>query len=260
MITEGFFSVVQYSSSPVRGEAKNVALMLIDEQRNIARMRIAPLSLVAPRLTEHGLLDALLVRLATRLKDGELDDLSQVENFRAAIGPTLSMSAPMPTAITDDIDVSLNALYRALVAPRQRREAGVSRGQILDRLVRACRSAGASISPGSFVDDVLFDAVVSGPDRRVPVQVLSFETEAENPRTIEQSAGHFLYGLSRIHEGGVCVIQPPFDRSSDSTRTSHRRVSRWMSDEGVSVLRPDEMPQLALSMAGSEMLPLVMST
>jgi len=260
VITEGFYSVVRYSPNPARDEVKAVALMLVDEQRDLAQLRVAPLSQITPRLTEHGLLDEMLVRLATRMQAGEIRSRIEVEDLRGAIGPTLSLTPPMPAAITDDIDVSLKALYGALVAPRQGREAGISRGQILDRLVRACRKAGASIAPGSYLDDVLFDAVVSSSSGRVPVQVLSFETETENPRGVEQAAGHFLFGLSRVHEGGVCVIQPPFDRSSEPARASFRRVSRWMSDEGVSILRPDEMPQLASSMAGVETLPLVMST
>lgn len=260
MITGGFYSVVRYSSDPLRDESKNVALLLVDQERDRACLRIAPLSQVTPRLTEHGVLDGLLVNLAARLEAKELMDRGRLADLQRAIGPTVTITTPVPAAIQDDMGATLRSLYEAYVAPRRGRTTGMSHGQLLDRLVKACRTAGANVAPGTYVDDILFDALITSPESRTPVQVLSFESEADSVRGIEQAAGHFLYGLRRIHTEGVCVIQPPFARSSDNARMSYRRVSRWMSDEGVGVVKPDEMARLATSMAGADPLPLVMST
>lgn len=260
MMSEGFYSIVRYTADPVRGEAKNVALVLVDEQRDVARLRVAPLSQVTPRLNEHGVLDKLLVQFGARLQAGELRDQRQVNNLARAIGPTLSLTAPVPAAIGEDVDATLKSLYMAFVAPRQGRDAGVSRGQILDQLVKACRKAGAAVEPGAYVEDILFDAIVSGRGRRTPVQILSFEATTQNPHGLEQAAGYFLFALNRIHEDGLCVMQPPQRQSIDPVKTSYRRVRNWMEDGGVETIGPEGLSLMASSMAGAERLPLVMST
>lgn len=257
MTYEGFYSIVRYSSDPLRGESKNVAVVLIDETRGLASSRTAPLSQITPRLTEHGILDGLLMHLAARLDGGELRQPGDVAALAESLGPTISITRPVPAAIDQNFDVTLKALYKSLVAPRRGRNPGLARGEILDRLVRACRDAGVSVSPGIYVEDLLFDAVVSTTRVRQPVQVLSFETEAENPHSIEVAAGHFLFALHRLHSDGVCVIQPPHTRAKESARVSHRRVARWMADQGVATLRPDELRNFATLLAGAEPLALV---
>ena len=258
-MSEGFYSVVRYTPDPVRDEAKNVALMLVDETRNLGRIRVAPLSQVAARLEEHGLLDSLLVGLATRLESGDLRQRRGVELLSATLGPTLSMSPPRGAAIAANLDETLKSLYQAYVAPRRARDAGTSRGEILDRLVRVCRKVGATIEPGSTIEDVLFDAVMRGGDRITPLQILSFDTEAQSPRGIEHAAGYFLYGLDRVHTQGICVLQPPRHTSSSPIKVSFERISRWMSDAGVETVEAAAFSRVAASMAGRLPLPLVMS-
>jgi hypothetical protein len=260
MISEGFYSILRYTPDSARGEAKNVALMLVDERRDIARLRVAPLSQITPKLNEHGVLDKLLVQFGSRLQAGELRDQAQVNALSRAIGPTLSLTAPIPAAIGDNVDATLKALYMAFVAPRQSRDAGISHGQLLDRLVKACRKAGAAIEPGAYVGDMLFDAILSGLGRRTPVQILSFDGASPNPRGLEQAAGYFLFALNRIHEDGLCVMQPPPEHAIDPARASYRRIRNWMEDGRVETIGPEGLPSMAASMSGAELLPLVMST
>lgn len=259
MTSEGFYSIIRYTPDPVRDEAKNVALMLIDEQRDVARLRVAPLSQLTPRLNEHGLLDKLLVHFGARLQAGELRDQRQVAALSRVIGPTLSLTAPVRAAIGDDVDATLKSLYTAFVAPRRGRDSSISHGQLLDRLVKACRKAGAAVEPGAYVEDILFDAIVSWRKRRTPVQVLSFETTTQNPHGIEQAAGHFLFALNRIHADGLCVMQPPVLKSTDPVKASYRRVRNWMQDGGVETVGPEDLPRIASSIAGADPLPIVMS-
>lgn len=260
VVTEGFFSIFRYVPDPGRAEPRNVAVVVVDTDRDLARVRVAPISQVAPRLDEHGILDALIVQFAANLERGELRDLKRFEDFTQELGPTLSFSPPRTAAIVNSIDETLKSLYKAYVAPKRGRGSTNSRGAILDRVVQMCRDAGARIEPGSYVRDVLFDAIVQGTGTRAAIQVLSFETEALSPRGAELSAGYFLHGLRRVQADGICVAQPPHDAASAAARISFDRVSRWMGDAGVQVVAPDRFLPIANSMAGFESLPLVMAT
>jgi hypothetical protein len=258
MISEGFYSIVRYTPDSARAEARNVAVLLVDELRDLARVKAAPLGQIAPRLEEHGLLDRLVVALAERVLVGELRHFDEVARLADAGPSTLSFTSPRSAAIAPDVDATLNHLYKAFVQPRRGRDR-IGRYAILDRLVRACRRANVHIEPGAYVRDVLFDAVVSDSDKMTPVQVLSFDTSAQSERSTEHAAGYFLYGLNRVRATGVCVVQPPSTDSAASAKSSFDRVTGWLDDAHVEIIRPDALTALAGSMAGNDPLPLVMA-
>lgn len=257
-MSEGFYSLVRYTPDTARGEARNVAVFLVDEKRNLAMVKAAPLAQVARRIEEHGILDSLLVRFAERVQAGEFRRSDEVNYLARSVTGALTVTVTRPAAIEDRIDVTLNHLYKAFVRPRRGRDR-ISRSVILDRLVRACRRAHVHVEPGAYIRDVMFDAVLTDPDRVMPIQVLTFETSGPRNMATEHAAGHFLYGLQRVKASGVCVVQAPSDMAVGESRLSFDRVSRWLEDAGVGMVTPADIGNLARTMAGNENLPLVMT-
>lgn len=78
------------------------------------------------------------------------------------------------------------------------------------------------------------------PERLVG-EVLSFATGAANLVPVEQDAGHFLYGLKRLSMRGMAVIQEPPDEAPTRTFDSLHRVQRWLRDEDVQVVKPEDL-------------------
>jgi hypothetical protein len=79
--------------------------------------------------------------------------------------------------------------------------------------------------------------------------VFSFASGAKNLVPVEQSAGHFLYGLKEVDLPGLAVIEPPADPASNP---SFERVTRWLNREGVEIMKSEELAaerpqQLALN-------------
>jgi hypothetical protein len=162
--------------------------------------------------------------------------------------------------IDETLESTLKALYKALVAPRRGRSPSISRGDLLDRVMRAYRANGANIERGKYIRDMLFDAVASAQERTTAIQVLSFATEAKDAGNLERDAGYFLYGVDRVGAHGICVMQPPVAMSSDSARRSYGRVSAWLEDAHIKTLEPSELGHFAATQGGRNQLPLVMST
>ena len=258
-MSEGFFSILRYSANPSRGEARNVALVLVDQHSDEARVKAAPLSYVAPRLAEHGLLDALIVRLADRIDSGELRSREALSNLSSQLGPTLTLTQPRATAIVQSVDATLQSLFRAYVSATRARRGRVSRGDVLNRVVQICRSAGTTIQPGAYLRDVMFDAVLRAPTTEAVVQALSFDTDATDPRVSELAAGYFLHGLARVGGTGILCGAAPTPTASSSAGTSYDRVSRWMADAGASFVEEQDFRAIAASMAGVRKLPLEMA-
>ena len=61
VVQQGYFSVVRWRHDSTRDEARNVAVVLVDEEGLGGGVRAAPLSQVSRRLHDQGILDALLV-------------------------------------------------------------------------------------------------------------------------------------------------------------------------------------------------------
>jgi hypothetical protein len=247
MASEGFYSILRWRTDATRDEARNVAVILVDRDGRVGGMRSAPISSISPRLHEQGLLDAILLNLESRFQGSAKPTLDTLERLRGDLQRSLVLTDPRPVAVPD-VDVTLESLYRAYAAPKGGGSTAATHGRVLDRVMTQLRRRGWSVKRGEYVGDFIFDLVVSKP-RSLVGEVFSFASGAKNLIPVEQSAGHFLYGLREVQLPGLAVIQPPKDSASDP---SFQRVTRWLGREGVEIVKSEDLmidrpQQLALS-------------
>ncbi|MDA8201345.1 MAG: hypothetical protein M0Z49_01010 [Chloroflexi bacterium] len=249
----GYYSLLRWQSDPARGEARNVAVLLVDADGEVAGIRAAPVSAISPRLHEQGLLDGILVSLDRRLAGSERPTVGDLREMSSTLTRSISLSEPRPVAV-GDFDTTLSTLYRALVSRPGRSSKVLTKGLLLDRVVRAMRHAGQSVLRSQYVGDFLIDVVIDAPNPTLG-EVLSFASGAQNTVPIENDAGHFLYALERLQRGGLAVVEPPPADAALTVREAHARVLRWFGHAGVPVQRIEELTpnkplQQALDIAG----------
>jgi hypothetical protein len=246
----GYFSVLRWRSDVGRDEAKNLAILLVDPEGQFGGIKAAPLSAISSRLKDQGILDSMLVGLSKQFESEDKPDLARVESLRNTLQHSVYLTEPKPTAVAD-VNETLDALYRAFIAPKVGGARAITKAVVLDRVVETLRRRGFSVSRGQYVEDFLFDAVVrEGPrEKRSALEVLSFATTAKEWTGAEHDAGHFLYAVERVRLQPLAVVQPPDkERSADTAAVSFKRVMRWFEKAGVRTIEPSELadPQLAL--------------
>jgi len=250
----GFYSLVRYTPDLTRGEVRNVAVILVGDQPGDGAIRAAPLSRVASKLRQAGLLDGVIRSLAARVQSGQI--LGEVGLLRiASTSPSMvSITAPLPALIETDPKVTLDGLYRAFVGVQAAREP-LRKGEILDRLIASLVRAGTTVERDAYLHDFAIDALIDGP-KPAAVQVLSFCVGESRGVTVERESGHFLFGLERLKLEANAVVQPPTEAAGGPLWTSYDRVQRWLDDAGVNSIRPSEIQSLATKYGGVEQLPL----
>lgn len=246
-VDRGFYSVVRWRPNATRDEARNVAVVLVDSEGQFGGVRIAPLSSLSQDIRQQGFLDAILHGLESQFEEGRRPDLGRLRELSETLSQSLYVTKPRATAVPDP-DLTLQALYKALVAPTSTPRS-LTKGVVTDQVVALLRKRGWQVRRGEYVDDFVFDAVIDRPQGILVCDVLSFATIRKDGIPVERDAGHFLYGIGRLHLSGMAVIQPPRDESSDQVRTSFERVRHWFEEASVPVHAPDDLtvPQMSLS-------------
>jgi hypothetical protein len=245
-VAQGYYSLLRWRPDATRDEARNIAVLLVDEVHDFASLEHAPLSSISQRLREQGILDDVLVGLKERLASIAEMGSDELRALSRDFQRSLVVTAPKRVAV-DDPAATLHALYGAFVAPRR---GGGSRaptkGVILDRVVQALRAQGARARRGAYIDDFIFDVVVEGERDRAVFEVLSFAVERKDWTPVERDAGHFLYAVQRLEVHGRAVVQPPLN--GHSAAESYKRVRRWLDTEKVPIVAPEDLKdqQLAL--------------
>lgn len=239
MIDTGYFSVLRWRSDPTRDEARNVAVILVDEAGRIGGVRAAPISSISPTLHEQGLLDEVVASLERRMASPEKLRLADLVAIRDQLQRSLYLTEPRPVAVSDT-ELTLGALYRAYARPRQAGGHGITKGRVLDRVVSTLRVRGWQVHRAQRLHDILFDIVVEAPEAAVG-SVLSFASAAHDFAAVERDAGHFLYGLDRTGRPGFAYIQSPREDALQPARDAHGRVSSWYREANVDVKSPDEL-------------------
>jgi len=250
----GYYSLVRFAADVARGEARNVAVILVGDHPDDGGVRAAPLSRVAPRARQAGVLDALLRSLATRVKSGQILGEEGLSGLASISPGSFSITAPQRTTIERDKKRAIDNLYRAFVGVRAAREPS-RKGAIVDELVAAMGRAGAAIKRNAYLGDFAIDVVVTGP-REAAIQVLSFCVGESRGVSVEREAGHFLFGLERLDVEANAVVQPPKDSDGPGLWTSHDRVQRWLADAGVATVATSDLRLLAGRYGGGEQIPL----
>ncbi len=224
----GFFSVVRWRSDATRDEARNVAVVLVDAEGQFGGIRMAPPSALSSDARQQGFLDAMLHGLERQFEGPDRPDLGRLHALSESLAHSLYITTPRPTAVPDP-ELTLQALYRAYVAPLP---------------------SGLNVHRSEYVDDILFDALVErtvgGP---LACDILSFAAPKQDWVPAERDAGHFLFGLGRLHLAGMAVIQPPTVDSRPEAHTSFERVRRWFEQASVPVREPDELAQSQLHLS-----------
>jgi hypothetical protein len=249
----GYYSIVRYCGDTSRGESRNVAIVLAGGDDHAGGVRAAPISRVAPKARQAGLLDALLRGLAERVQSGGVIGEAGLRELAAASNATLTISMPKPFMDTDRAS-ALQSLYRSFVGVASSREPR-RKGEILDCVVAQLVRNGAPLERNAYVDDFAVDVLLTG-TRRATIQVLSFWLAETRGVTVEREAGHYLFGLERTGVEAVAVVQPPSGDGSGRLWQSHDRVQRWLEDAGVRAIRPDDLAVLSERYGGGHQLPL----
>ncbi|MGH7691212.1 MAG: DUF3037 domain-containing protein [Candidatus Dormibacteria bacterium] len=244
----GFYSVVRWRPNATRDEARNVAVVLVDAEGQFGGVRVAPPSSLSQDVRQQGFLDAILHGLESQFGEAHRPDLRQLRELSETLSQSLYLTSPRATAVADP-DLTLQALYKSLVAPLPRPRS-LTKGVITDEVVRALRRRGWHVRRGEYLGDFVFDAVIDRPEGVLVCDVLSFATIRKDGIPAERDAGHFLYGIGRLNLPGIAVIQAPSGSTGDEVQTSYERVKQWFEGASVTVHSPEEfgMTQMSLSL------------
>jgi len=244
LASECYYSLLRWRADPVRDEARNVAVLLLGEG-NVARFKAAPVSALAPGLREQGLLDQVLRRFEESVSEGRRVSLGQLEEMRSSMIHSLYFTPPQP-ASADDPDMTVEALYKALVHGAVGGGSEPTKGRILDGVIAVLRKSGLPVARGLYIGDFIFDAVIDRENAPV-LSVLSFASVAKTARPwtlAEKDAAHFLFALDRVRRPGVAIVKPPEAASSQDARVSHGRVVGWFGEARCPVGPPEQVRDL----------------
>lgn len=253
VVQQGYFSVLRWRPDTTRDEARNLAIILVDSEGKLSRVRSAPLSTMSQKLREQGLLDALLVGLEEQFAGEVKPDLASLKDMRESLQDSLYITEPQPVAV-HDFDDTVNTLYRAYVAPRGGGRRQITKGVVLDGVIDNLRKHGLEVRRGEYLNDFLFDVTIHRPNvSPMVLQVMSFATGRQDWTPVEHDAGHFLYALGRASTSGTSIIQPPSETGLQSAFTSYNRVRRWFHAEGVATIEPGYLsdPQSVAQIVGA---------
>jgi hypothetical protein len=243
---QGYYSLLRWRTDPVRDEARNVAVVLVEEKGGFSAFKPAPLSTISSKLQEQGLLDAALVALGRQVEHKRFT-LERLSALHESLHQSLYLTEPKPVAVAD-VDEAIWALFRAFVAPKYGGSNRQSKGAVLDRVVAAYRKRGLDVKRGHYINDFIFDAVLERTGGPRAVEVLSFATQRKNWAPVERDAGHFLFALQQLDIPGQAIVQPPSEASAENAELPYERITRWLDKFDVPVLTPEEAldPQAAL--------------
>jgi len=242
---QGYYSILRWRRDVTRDEARNVAVILVDASGRCGGLKSAPVSSISPRLQDQGILDALLVGLEQRFKQENMLTVEDLRKLHTTLERSLFLTEPVPAAITN-FEQTLSALYKALVSPRGHGSRALTKGKVLDQVLKGFRAWGMPARRGVYLGDFIFDAVVDGPEPAV-VEVLSFATEQKNWQPVEKDAGHFLFALDHVDRPGIAVVQPPTNRDDDRAKFAHERVLKWLDRPRVRITAPEQFTAPSLN-------------
>jgi hypothetical protein len=244
---QGWFSLLRWRADTARDEARNVALLLVEERGGFNAFKAAPLSRISSRLQEQGLLDATLVALEQQFGPEQAFTLERLTSMHDKLHHSLYLTKPRPVAV-QNLDETVGALYKAFIATRGGGGTSNTKNALLDRVVSAYRKQGVDVRRGAYINDFIFDAILRRGKKRSVVEVLSFATPRKDWTPIEWDAGHFLFALRELDVQGTVVVQEPTAAVPQSGRESYRRVMRWLQKADIPVASPQEIIEPRLSL------------
>jgi hypothetical protein len=225
----------------MRDEARNVAVIVVEEHGATSGFKPAPISAISSRLHEQGLLDAALQGLERQV--AESFTVERLQAMKRQLGTSLVLTDPAPVALVDDIQTATTALYKALVAPRLGGRKGRTKGVVLDQVVNGLRRTGFTVKRGAYVQDFIFDAVLETSHGARVMEVLSFAAPRKDWAPIERDAGHFLFAINELGVSGSAVVAPPKQEASPDASEHFAKVTRWLDKHQVPFATTDQIAE-----------------
>jgi hypothetical protein len=241
---QGYYSILRWRADVTRDEARNVAVLLVDDDGTSGGIKAAPISRISPKLQEQGLLDSMLAGLELRFDGVKKPDLRTLEQLHASMRNSLYLTEPRPTAVFD-VDQTLSALFRAYVQPRSGAPNTLTKGAILDNTIKLLRRRGLEVHRGHRLGEFFFDVVVDSEEPIVPrvIEVLSFAAGKKEPVPSVLVGGVFLFGLVGLVVFGLGMLVPPGSQASDSVVESFHRVNHWLTTANVESFSPADLKE-----------------
>lgn len=240
-VGRGFYSLLRWRTDAIRDEARNVAVIVVEERGAASGFKPAPVSAISSRLHEQGLLDAALQGLEHQVVHSRTFTLERLSALQTRLGSSLILTEPRPVALLEDIQAATDALYKALVAPRGGGTSRLTKSVVLDKVVSGLRRGGFAVQRGAYVDDFIFDAVLDTGKGRNVIEVLSFAAPRKDWAPIERDAGHFLFAKEELSLPGSAVVAPPRHHATASATEHYTKVRRWLDKHDVRVATLDEL-------------------
>lgn len=115
-IEQGYYSILKYCPDTVRGESKNIGVVLINESGSYTKVQYISSSKFTLAVRKVGIIEAWLKSFTSMTKDGiKLTDLIAISNNS---WETLIVTPPKKTAILDNQwDQSFKRLWRSFAMP-----------------------------------------------------------------------------------------------------------------------------------------------
>lgn len=240
-LSTGYFAILRWRSDSTRDEARNVAVVLVDEVGKLGGIRAASISTISPILREQGILDSIIFSMQKSFESEIKPDLAKLRDWHESLEQSIYFTEPKLTMMRDP-DETLNALYRAYVAPRSRGPRTLTKGRVLDGATDTLRGFGLNVKRGQYIEDFIFDLTIFGVESQVlALEVLSFAPGKKGWIIEEHQAGHFLYALNSTHVPGAGIIQPPVESSHPNATPSFDRIRRWFDHAKVPHFSPSEL-------------------
>lgn len=240
--SRAYFSVLRWRKDPTRDEARNIAVVVVDVERESGLFEAVPLSMVSERLHEQGLLDQMLVGLEKQVVAKGGFTLESLRDLQGKLTGSLVLTEPKEAIIPDgNSDMVLEALKKAYLAQAGRGSNVLTKGRVLDNVVSSLRRYKQGVKRGAYVKDYIFDVVLESNDKADVLEVMSFASPSKDWVPTEHTAGYFLYALEQVGRDGIAVIQPPTSESDSTAVESHNRVIRLMKKDRIPVVRPEEL-------------------
>jgi len=232
--SKGYFSILQSRKDALRGETRNVAVVLVDVQQETGMVKAAPISQISPRLGDQGLLDQIVQGLSKHVEQESGFTLQSLNDLNKSLTSSLILTDPKPAVLPNgDADKLMTALYKAFVRPDTGGSSALSRGRVLDKVVETLRKYGKKVQRGAYIKDYIFDVVMESASKFDVLQVLSFATPSKNWIPSEHQTGYFLHAIEKLNKGGAAIIQPPGQKSDQKAFESHDRVIRLLKKSKV---------------------------
>lgn len=125
---QGWFSLLRWRADTARDEARNVALLLVEERGGFNAFKAAPLSRISSRLQEQGLLDATLVALEQQFGPEQAFTLERLTSMHDKLHHSLYLTKPRPVAV-QNLDETVGSSTKLSLLPE------VAAGQATQRML-----------------------------------------------------------------------------------------------------------------------------